>query len=89
MAHSIIRATVRGSSINGVIHVGYRRWIVQQAITLNCSCIAENVGPTVKLLIEGQFAEAHILLAKARVGPPNSRVLSVTIDKEEAFNAME
>jgi acylphosphatase len=89
MSKTRLRATVRGSGSNGVIHVGFRRWILQQAVALNCTCTAINVGDTVELFASGEYANVHILLARARIGPPNSRVLGVTIEKEEHINGLD
>ena len=89
MSRLLLRATVTGTGTNGVIHVGFRRWAVQLAIDFNCDCTAENTGDTVKLVITGRPIDVRVLLAKLRYGPPGSRVLGITIDKEELVHGME
>lgn len=79
MSRHLIRAIVHGSGAQGVIHVGFRSWIVRQATELGCDCTAENVGDTVAVTAVGEALSLKLLMARARNGPGLSRVLSVRI----------
>lgn len=80
---SLIHFTVHGYGTQGVIHVGFRRWIIGQALDLGLDCMAFNQGSTVEVVATGDPLMLRILVARARNGPPNSRVLAVTVTKQE------
>jgi acylphosphatase len=72
-----VQATVIGSGVSGVIHVGFRKWITETAAKLGVQCAAMNDGETVQLLATGEPKRLHQLLLAARSGSPRSRVLAV------------
>ena len=83
-----VTAIAIGSGTNGVIHVGFRDWISKLAVAHDCSCVAINIGDTVQFTLTGDSLRVRVVLAKARFGPPGSRVLELAYDKEEYIQCL-
>jgi acylphosphatase len=74
--------TVIGSGVNGVIHVGFRRWLAENGKANGLRVQAHNEGEQVKATIEGDTDQVIALLKACRHGPPRARVLDVRAEIE-------
>ena len=73
------RAIVSGSGVNGVVHVGYRLWLMNLTQQLSCELDVQNRGEQVLFDVSGAPEDIRYILAQAHKGPPRARVLDVHI----------
>ena len=73
---------IRGAGVNGVIHVGFRRWVIEIAKAHNCLCTAINEGDTVRVHLTGFSFDLENVIRRVKAGPPGARILEVTITNE-------
>lgn len=72
-------------TITGRVHgVGYRAWMVEEAVRLGVSGWVRNrADGAVEALVYGDLAAVEELLRACRLGPPLAAVASITEDLAE------
>lgn len=77
--------TIIGSGVNGVIHVGFRRWLCENGEHMGLQVRAHNQGEQVHACIIGDSSSVVELIKACRFGPKRARVLDVlaTIEREQ------